>query len=449
MNEILALQNKWWITKSVPYELLGEFKREIFPELVKDMKNKKITSIIGPRRVGKSILMHQLIEDLLKSGINEKRILYAQFDALQIRKPNIIKDLLDFVSEKNGEPLEELKETIYIFLDEVHKLETWSEEVKQFQDLKLKIKFVVSGSSSFRIVKGSGESLIGRINHFLLLPLNFREFLSVKGIKIDKINYSTLKKSYFNIIEMGSKLKIIFNEYLLKGGYPEIINERDFSKILIDYKDLSLQRDLFELEGVRDVKSIKDLLSVLASEATERLNYSKLGAILGIKADTVKRYIGLLEDIYLITESKVFSKKPYFAVRKERKVFFVDTGMLNAVKMINNIDENHMPKLVENACAKHIFFLKSKKEITPSITYWLDEFGKEIDLILETNGEIIPIEIKFKNKILTKDINTIKKFLERFNLKKGFVITKDTFEKKNIGGKEIFSIPAWLFLLIE
>ena len=449
MIDILTLQNKWWITKSVPSELLGEFKREIFSELVEDMKNKKITSIIGPRRVGKSILMHQLIEDLIKRGVNEKRVLYAQFDALQMRKTNIIKDLLNFVSEKNGESLEELREPIYIFLDEVHKLETWSEEVKQFQDLKLKIKFVVSGSSSFRIVKGSGESLIGRINHFLLLPLNFHEFLSVKGIKIDKANYSTLKKSYFNILENGSKIKILFNEYILKGGYPEIINEKDFSKILIDYKDLSLQRDLFELEEVRDVKSIKDLISVLASEATERLNYSKLGSILGIKADTVKRYIGLLEDIYLITESKVFSKKPYFAVRKERKVFFIDTGMLNAVKMITSIDENYMPKLIENVCAKHIFFLKSKKEISPSITYWLDEFGKEIDIILEQDGEIIPVEIKFKNKILTKDINTIKKFLDRFNLKKGFVVTKDTFEKKITNGKEIFFIPAWLFLLIE
>lgn len=447
MEEILSLQNKWWSTKEVPKIFLGDYKRFIFTKLIKEIEKKKITSLLGPRRVGKTILMHQLIDNLLKKGVNEKRILYLQFDFLKINKSGIIRELLSIISGLINEPLDELKETIYLFLDEVHKLETWAEEIKQFQDMKLKIKFVVSGSSSLRIIKGAGESLLGRINHNLIFPLNFREFLSLKKINIDAVDINNIKKDYNNLINKISKIKFYFKEYLKKGGYPEVISKdvREAHRLLIDYKDLSLQRDLFEIEGVRDVKSVRELLNVLASLVTERLNYSKLASILGIKADTVKRYIGLIEDIYLINESKVFSKKPYFSVRKERKIFFIDTGMLNAVNMKYEIDDNYVSKLVENVCSK--ISLESKQDIVPSINYWLDEFGKEIDIILEKETTIIPIEVKYRNQILKKDLHTVKKFLNKFNLKQGIIITKELLDKKVSDGKEILFIPAWLFSL--
>jgi hypothetical protein len=216
----------------------------------------------------------------------------------------------------------------------------------------------------------------------------------------------------------------------------------------MDYKDLSMQRDLFEMEGVRDIKSIRDLLNVLASLATERINYSKLASVVGIKADTVKRYIGLLEDIYLITESRVFSRKPYFSVRKEKKVFFIDSGMMNAINMKPEFDDIYLSKLVENACAQVVFGIKSKKSISPVVYYWLDEFGKEVDLILDEGSAALPVEVKFRNQILKKDLHPLEKFLKKFNLGKGVIVTKDLLDKRIIEGKEVWFIPAWMFLLL-
>ena len=451
MRNILSLQNKWWTTKEVPKEFLGTFKRDIFTKLVNNLKEKKITSILGPRRVGKTTLQHQLIDNLLKTGVDEKRILFLQFDVIEIRQKGIIKELVTILSERLNEPLDELSETIYLFLDEVHKLENWAEEIKQFQDMKLKIKFIVSGSSSLRIIKGAGESLLGRINHFLIYPLNFREYLSIKNIKVDPpgFNYTELKKTQSKLIDKTNKINLCLREYLLKGGYPEIVDKglRESFRLLLDYKDLSLQRDLFEMEGVRDVKSIRELLNVLASLAAERITYSKLASILGIKADTVKRYLGLLEDIYLLHESKVFSRKPYFSVRKERKVFLIDNGMLNAMSMRYEIEEEYMPKLIENTCIRTVLDIESEKSFAPSVNYWLDEFGKEIDIILENDGAILPIEVKFKNQIIKKDLQVVKKFLKQFGLKKGIIITKDLLDKQIIEAKETLFIPAWLFLL--
>ncbi len=130
-------------------------------------------------------------------------------------------------------------------------------------------------------------------------------------------------------------------------------------------------------------------------------------------------------------------------MRKERKLIFLDNGMLNAINMY---EPALKPKLVENASGRVVFELQSKKSIWPNLSYWLDEYGKEIDLILQ-DKEIIPIEVKYQNQILKKDLFAVNKFLGRFRLNKGIIVTKDLFDRQVINKKKIIFIPAWLFML--
>ncbi|MDI6736937.1 MAG: ATP-binding protein [Nanoarchaeota archaeon] len=451
MNDLLPLQNPWWKTGNVPEKYIGKYRRELFDKVMVSIEDKKVTSIIGPRQAGKTTLIHEIISHLLKSKVEPERIIYAQFDTASMIAKGVITEIINNRAAAVNEAPDSFKKKIYVFIDEAHKLETWAEEVKQWHDLRLNIKFVVTGSSSLRVLKGSGESLLGRIRHFMLLPMNFREFLEAKyGIKAGNasLDLNALNKLNSSLAAHIHRIKLAFSEYILRGGYPDTISKdvEDTFRLLIDYKDLSLQRDMFETENVRDIKSIKELVSVLAGIATERMNYSKIASILGIKSDTVKRYIGLLEDTYLVKELKVFSKKPYFSVRRERKIAFIDSGMANAINSRYELTETDKAKLVENLVARAVFEARVKKEISADISYWLSESGKEIDCIAELE-HIIPIEAKYRESINEDAADEIMQFMGKFNAETGIVVTKDILKEEKAGKKKILFIPAWLFAL--
>ncbi len=179
MLEEIIIQNPWWKTKMVSESKLGKIRRSEFNLLKEELEDKKITCLLGPRRFGKTTLMYKLVEHLLRNGISERNILFISFDNPKIRlnlQHNFDESIREFSNTIIREPIDRLSRCAYVFLDEIHKLDDWGNIIKYWQDLGLKIKFIVSGSSSHRILKGSGESLLGRINFHFILPLKFSEF---------------------------------------------------------------------------------------------------------------------------------------------------------------------------------------------------------------------------------------------------------------------------------
>ena len=439
--EILTIQNSWWKTGQVRQENLGSFYRELFSHILAKLNKKEILSIIGPRRSGKTILIHQLIQHLLDQKTAPQRIVYLSLDNLSILKPSLIDQIVQSMAELLNEPVDEFKKPVFIFLDEVHKLAKWANQVKHWQDLNLNIKFIISGSSAMQVIKGAGESLLGRIDHHTLFPLSFKEFLNVKHqIKmqnIDIFDFRQLKKQYAQFLPYQAKIQLALKDYLKRGGYPALLNEKieEVFKILLEYKDLSLQRDIFDLEEIRDTKTLNELVLVLASLATERLSYNKLGTILLARVNTIKRYLGLLEDIYLIKEAVVY-KKPYTALKYEKKVYLVDPGMINALTM--NYELKEEAKLIENIVAMHIYRLNLKQEINPRQYYWLND--GEVDVIGKNKDKVIPIEVKYREN--PEILKSIKEFMHKFNAPQGIIVSKNMFQQK----KDIFIVPAWLFL---
>ncbi len=448
LEEILVIQNPWWKTKQVKKEKLGEFRRPMMLEIYKKLDSGKIISLIGPRRTGKTVLIHQIIQKLLDCGVDANRIIYLQADNPNVLGDNLLDELMNFLSEFLSEPIDELKKPVYVFLDEVHKLETWGEQVKHWHDLELKIKFIVSGSSAFRILKGSGESLIGRIDHNILLSLSFREFMNVRGdlnvelFGFDIFDLEQIKNNYYNLIPYQKKIEIKLRNYLHRGGYPAIINMSidETFRTLLEYKDLSIQRDIFEIEEVRDTKTLNELIYLLASLIGSRVSYNKLGNALLSRVNTVKKYIGLLEDIYLVKESTVY-KKPYSALRQERKLFFADTGMVNALNMTYELKD--ISALVENAVSVAVYRKSLEYEINPKQQYWVET--KEVDIIAVSKGRIMPIEVKYRET--PQDIGGLLSFMEKFNTKTGIVVTKNLFKIEDQEQGTILYVPAWLFML--
>ncbi len=446
MLEEIIIQNEWWKTKKVSEAKLGKIRRSEFERLKEELGSKKISCLLGPRRAGKTTLMYELIEYLLKKGTSERNILFISCDNPKIRlslQRGFDDAIRDFANQIVREPIENLTGYIYIFLDEIHKLEDWGNILKYWHDMGLKIKLIVSGSSSLRILKGSGESLLGRVSFHLVLPLTFSEFTNRK-VSANFLDYEEIKKAYDSLILEKQTLLIRLDDYILKGGFPEVFYVKDTEsayEILKLYKTLAINRDILDLKDIKEPRILSDLADLLSDFMSQRINYSTFAEILKVKVDTVKSYISYLEECFLVYTAYLYSKKQVLSTRKEKKLFFIDAGLRNAL-LLKEINELEKTKIVENLVFLHILSLK-KKELFPKIFYWLDKAKNEVDIVFTLKNEVIPIEVKYTNDISSKDIKGLMRFCEEFG-SKGIVITKDVMKRQG----EIMFIPAWLFLLV-
>jgi len=445
LDEII-IQNPWWKTGHVSETRLGEIRRQEFELLTQELAGKKITCLLGPRRAGKTTLMYGMIDHLLNSGVAQEKILYISLDNPKIRL-SLQKEFDEMMWEYSSliirEPIDNLSNTVYVFLDEIHKLDDWGNILKYWHDMGLKIKFIVSGSSSLRILKGSGESLLGRINFNLILPLTFSEFAG-RQVEADLHDFDEIKKAHDSLILEKQDLLIKLNDYILKGGFPEVFGLKDMERVydaLKLYKTLTINRDILDLKNIKEPRILSDLADLLSDFMSQRINYSRFAEILNIKVDTVKSYISYLEECFMIHTTYIYSKKQVISTRKEKKLFFIDCGLRNSL-LLKEIDELEKTKIVENLVFSHVLSLK-KRDLFPKIFYWLDKARNEVDIVFTMDGKTIPIEVKYTNEIVRKDIKGLIKFCETFKTP-GIVVTKDLLKKE----ENITYIPAWLFLLM-
>jgi len=444
--EEIIIQNAWWKTRHISKSRLGTIGRQDFESLTQELADKKITCLLGPRRAGKTTLMYGMIDYLLNSGVNERNILFISFDNPKIRLTlqNKFDEMLrEYSSMMVREPIDSLTDTVYIFLDEIHKLEDWGNIIKYWQDMELKIKFIVSGSSSLRILKGSGESLLGRICFHLILPLTFSE-ITCRQVDTDIHNFDDIKKAYDNLILEKQDLLIKLDDYILKGGFPEVFDMDDPESVydvLRLYKTLTINRDILDLKDIKEPRILSDLTDLLSDFMSLRINYSAFAEILSIKVDTVKNYISYFEECFIVYTAYMYSKKQVISTRKEKKLFFIDCGLRNSL-LLKEINEPEKTKIVENLVFSHVLSLK-KKELFPKIFYWQDKAKNEVDIVFTSNHRTIPIEVKYTNDIEKNDLKGLVKFCEIFKTQ-GIVVTKDLLKKED----NITYIPAWFFLLM-
>ncbi len=479
MIRILYTHNPWWITGSAPKELAHEFRRRDFYKLREQLDLKEITGIVGARRVGKTTLMYQLIENLLEH-IEPKRVMYLKVDDPYISAniENVQQIFLLYSIHVLNEPLENLSEKVYIMLDEVQVLEDWELLLKRFYDLGYKIKFVISGSSSPQIVQRGAESLVGRFHPQLVCPLKFLEVLRYykrekdPNRKYDNINWELRKAlqesvnegdptTVFSAFERASLelaiekdwILIRLNDYLIRGGYPAVVSSDDYyrsTEILRDHLDLTIYRDIIKTFNIRDPKSFESLFIILASECCQRHNYDNLSKEMGIKWDTVKDYVFYLTHSYLISESRYYSRNVRTQMKNDKKIYINDNGLRNSV--LGLIDKNvisntlQLGRLAENAVADHTKRLVYNlgQVVDSSIYYWYDRNGHEVDIILDIFGKPVPIEVKYRTSISTSELKGIKNFIKKYNSEVNIVVTRDTLEQDEL----TIRVPLWLFLLL-
>lgn len=469
IKKSLYVNNPWWQGEKIdPQFLLGR-KRTEFNNILNLLDEKRILAIIGPRRVGKSTLIYQTINDLLENKkINNKRILLFSGDdpSLFFNEDDKLSDVLEvYFNEILEENLAKLKEKVYIFIDEIHFIKNWQNYLKVYFDRKYKIKFIVTGSSSLHLFKDANESLLGRIENIYVLPLSFHQFLNFHrtyvshqtDITIPKFDLDKPTESFKRLeafyYDNGLKLTIqkILNEYLLVGGYPEYFEERNIEiwqkRLADDIITRGIYKDILSLYNIKSPEILEKLLYYIADNNSQTSSYNGMTNNFKIDTVTLISYIGYLKQAFLINVLENYSTNIGKIIRSNKKISLLDNGIQNSLLKRKEISSNDAGHLIESMVDFDLRLLCEKENNNEY--YYRNANKEEIDVILDRKIDIIPIEVKYTNQIETRGIHTINHFVEKNKENKmgktkyGIIITKDIFKKEN----DLYFIPYWLFNL--
>ncbi|MEF8880018.1 MAG: ATP-binding protein [Candidatus Thermoplasmatota archaeon] len=419
-EEILVEWNPWWADD---FEL-DYTKRDIQTRLNKWLKRKEIIPITGCRRAGKTTLMYITINNLLKQ-VKKENILFIKCDDERVEEENLIEK----VREKHKEMFNPQGRT-YIFLDEIQEIKNWEKTIKRIYDLDEKTKIFLSGS---RLLKSElSSALAGRFIYFDIYPFSFSELLKAKDMKW---------KNRADLLSKKSKIKHYLREYLQWGGFPEIILEDDEEKkkeLLRFYSDSILYRDVIKRSGINKPEKVEKLKNYLLSNFTNMLNYSRIAKHLGVSSDTISSYIHHMQESYFFFQLSMFS----YSIKKQqfnpKKIYCIDNGIRNSVGFKFSDD---LGRLYENTVFLELY---NKYD---EIYYWRHQ-DIEVDFLVKENDSIKKlIQVCYDvSKARERELKSLIQGLEKFDLKKGIIITGDTRKKVEINGKKIEYIPLWEWL---
>lgn len=337
------------------------YPRKIYPLIKQDLSKKHITVITGMRRVGKTTLVKYLLEE-----IDSTNKIYLDLERLDNRELFLEKnyDNVIYILKQRGLIFDKIA---YIVIDEIQLAKNISSVLKYLYD-NYKIKFIVTGSSSFYVKNLFTESLAGRKKIFELFPLDFGEFLTFKKIFFQH-SVKFLPVSFNN--SEYERLKMYYNEYLEYGGFPEVAlvkNINDKKDLLNDIINSYINIDIVSLSDFRNHEKIYALMKMLAARVGSRLDYAKMSRLVGSSMETIKNYINFFEKTYIIFRVPVFTNKTDREIIKAKKLYFCDNGLLAILSDISS-----------GAKFENALFLQLKH--LGNIQYYSLKTGREIDFI--------------------------------------------------------------------
>jgi len=407
--------NPWWVGEGVPPGLLGTHRRPYFEEAAKYIDKRFIVLLYGLRRVGKSTILYQLADMLLKKGINPLRVLYFSFD----EQPAQIEQILSAYEEKVIKGRIGGQKT-YLFLDEVQKVGDWQSKLKVLYDLNPDLKIFVSGSASISLQKKAAESLAGRVVDVHVKPLSFREFLQWKGAKMDESRPELYQK----------EASLHLADYMRKGGFPEITDHAEDGMVRKYVKsavlDRILYRDIPQEFGVRDLELLRALHELFAREPGMIANVEGIAKDLGRNRITVANYIEYLKHALLICDVKNLRGSALATSRKNKKIYPTSPAFTFAMRE-DFFSGAVLSKVAETLVAAHL----------EAEYYYRNSF--EVDFVKKKGKVAVPVEVKFGKVAQGQAL----RFMEIYKSPRGVVVSKDEFSPRG----KVKVVPLWLFLM--
>lgn len=401
----------------------------------------------GMRQTGKTSLLFLLIKRLLEKGIPETNIFYFSLDDPLILSSfnKDAKELDSFIKKQTTDP----QQKIYIFIDEIQYLQEPTTFLKYYYDNVPAYKFIVTGSSSFAIKQKFKDSLAGRKAVFNIAPLTFAEFLHFKGIdyKID-FGLSNVEQLAGLKLEGLTKETLIksFEDYLLYGGHPRIcLLESEDLKIdaLKEIYNSYIRKDIKDLSNIQNIDGFNGLIQVLASQVGNMVNIQELANTLNINHITLKNYLFLLENTFVINLLKPYFKNKRKEISKMPKVYVEDLGIRNvSLADFRKLElRAELGSLIENFVLNE--FYKYRQGVD-EIYFWRTIGQQEVDFVYKSKDSIIPVEVKyspFKEQYITSGMRN---FIQNYKPQVAVTVTKDYLSETKFQNTSVYFIPAWL-----
>jgi predicted AAA+ superfamily ATPase len=473
LTAILSQLNPWW--RGEAHTDLPEWKRASFNELFRWVYSPpapRAVLLSGARQVGKTTLLLQAIQALLKKEVPASNILYATFDHPLIKMAGIEAVLQAW---REREPIAAGPE--YLFLDEAQFINDWGTWVKHQVDFDFtKNKRIIFTGSAMPLIHAGQESGVGRWHTIKLTTLSFYEYLQLKEIPLpftgkdflktflnfnenfskEKLKFEFIKQleSSFNVhklpslpdlssiedlfswdqrqfqdtMELTKPYIAHFHQYLVRGGFPQTaqIENVTHAQQLIreDIIDKVLKRDMTALFGVRRVLDLEQTFLYLCMHDGSILDMPNLCNNLQVKRPTAQHFIELLEATHLIYRLQPFGYGKDI-LRAKFKIYLADAAIAPSVLLKGTSildDSSALGVAIETSVFKHLF-AHSAQHLR--FTYWHGDKNHEVDLVMEDGNKIIPFEIKYRTQHTgVRDLKGLIELCRKKSVKYAYVITK-------------------------
>ena len=457
---IFRSQNPWHQLEVVPAELAPKTHRPLADELWRvllDRDARRHQIILGPRRVGKSTVMYQTVQQLLNRGIPQNRLWWIRLDhPLLMDWP-----LGNMLTQITGIAEATAKQPVYVFLDELTYAADWDLWLKTFFDERWPIRLVGTSSASAAIRQRGTESGVGRWEEQFLAPYLFTEFLTLRDEGVECQVHDTLSETISHLIDtwgdQGLALGELRRRFILTGGFPELLIEARYgadeaSSVLKSQRVLrsdaiekALYKDIPQAFNIRDPAKLERLLYTLAGQLTGIFSPNSIAADIELAPKTLETYVTFLERAFLVFTLNNYSSSEETVQRRGKRLYFVDGAVRNAA-LLRGIspmnDTAEMGLLIENLAASHLRALAYQEGLR--LYHWRHK-NREVDLVYDHPQEPVAFEITVSKSHSVAGLN---EFQERFPRYVGrcYVVFPDAIPTRP-DGKRPGMLPLDAFLV--
>lgn len=458
--KVIQGYNPWWEGGATG---APKFNRLAFHACLNLLKNQTLRRAIllsGPRRVGKTTVLQQIVDHLIAQGQPPKSVIYISLDHPLLKLVTLPK-ILRLYHENihpNGKPA-------VLLLDEVQYSNEWQLEIKQLVDHHPEYRILSTGSATAVIKDGLSESGVGRWVTIPVPTLSFYEFLHIRNDTLPDIPKDTKPSSLFDspqgeLNSVAAKLHPLmplFARYLLVGGFPETALQPDMNLcqrlLREDVVERVLKRDMTMLFGLRNVADLEKLFIYLCLHTGGIFSVKTCADALDTSPITVSNHLSVLERAHLIYRLPPFATSGKKILKARYKFHLVDAALRNAVLLRGEAilsDSNEMGKIVETTILRHLYAYYYQD--SPRLTYWNDPApGKkrEVDIIVSSPKYTFPVEVKYEESAPLGEKEGIVEFCRREPVKFAYWVTKreEDFGTKEFPGlsTKFLKIPAHIF----
>jgi predicted AAA+ superfamily ATPase len=423
--------------KEIFKQLIIDSQERTFSNIIKrdieiPLDSRKIISLVGVRRSGKTSILFDAINGLRKK-IAVENIVYINFEDDRLF-PTSLKDLNHLIESYFELYPDKIDEKIYLFLDEIQNIEQWEKFIRRIYDT-LNVSIFITGSSAKLLSSEIATALRGRTLTYEVFPLSFREYLRFRNIEIKK--HSTRSLNF---------IKNALDDYIYCGGFPETVAQpRDIQqRILRDYIDLIVYRDIVERYGVKNHALLKHVIKYSFSNMATLVSVTKLYNDLKsqgykVSKDTLFDYFSMLNDAYALFNIPVFRNSVREEQRNPKKIYAIDNGFKMIFSASISQDDS---KLYENTV-----FLQLRRQ-TREVYYFKQK--QEVDFYAVINQQKILANVSYNiaaPETRKREVRGLVEAMDYFNCSESLLITRDTEEIIEVDGYTIKALPLWRWLL--